>query len=87
MKTLEYIFANALCFNLLNKENCDAKIEKSTIEVMIEEYKKGNEQALRHNTQLSLEQKEKYKQLYDNMADSIKECYLEHLRIQVRLVE
>ena len=42
MKTLEYIFANALCFDLLNKENCDAKIEKSTIEVMIEGYKKGN---------------------------------------------
>ena len=54
---------------------------------MIEEYKKGNEQELRHNTQLSLEQKEKYKQLYDNMADSIKECYLEHLRMQGRLVE
>lgn len=85
MKTLEYIFANALCFDLLNKENCGAKIQKSTIEVMIEEYKK--EQELRHNTQLSLEQKEKYKQLYDNMADSIKECYLEHLRMQGRLVE
>ena len=38
MKTLEYIFANALCFDLLSKENCDAKIEKSTIEAMIEEY-------------------------------------------------
>ena len=87
MKTLEYIFANALCFDLLNKENCGAKIQKSTIEVMIEEYKKGNEQELRHNTQLSLEQKEKYKQLYDNMADSIKECYLEHLRMQSRLIE
>lgn len=42
MKTLEYIFANALCFDLLNKENCGAKIQKSTIEVMIEGYKKGN---------------------------------------------
>lgn len=39
MKTLEYIFANALCFDLLNKENCGAKIQKSTIEVMIEGYK------------------------------------------------
>jgi hypothetical protein len=54
---------------------------------MIESNKKSLEQQLRQDTQLSLEQKEKYKKLYDNMADSIKECYLEYLRIQGRLIE
>ncbi len=72
-------------YNILEKQS--AKVQKSTIEVMIEGCKKGNEQELCHNTQLSLEQKDKYKQLYNNMADSIKECCLEHLRIQGRLIE
>lgn len=54
---------------------------------MIESNKKSLEQQLRQNTQLSIEQKGKYKKLYDNMADSAKECYLEYLRIQGRLIE
>ena len=62
------------------------EIAKAELEVMIESNKKSLEQQLRQNTQLSPEQKEKYKKLYDNMADSIKECYLEYLRLQGRLI-
>ena len=83
MQTLTEILTKL--YNILEKQS--AKVRKSTIEVMIEGCKKGNEQELYHNTQLSFEQKEKYKHLYDNMADSIKECYLEHLRMQGRLLE
>ena len=54
---------------------------------MIESNKKSLEQQLRQNTQLSPKEKEKYKHLYDKMADSIKECYLEYLRLQGRLIE
>ena len=87
MLTLEQLLANTLSFNIFQKETRGAKIEKAALELMIESNKKSLEQQLRQNTQLSPEQKEKYKFLYDNMADSSKDCYLEYLRIQGRLIE
>ena len=87
MQTLVQLLANALGFDIFQREAQGGKIEKAEIEVMIESNKKSLEQQLRQNTQLSPEQKERYKRLYDNMADSAKECYLEYLRIQGRLVE
>jgi hypothetical protein len=87
MQTLEQLLANTLSFDILQRETQGGKVEKAVLEVMIESNKKSLEQQLRQDTQLSLEQKEKYKKLYDNMADSIKECYLEYLRIQGRLIE
>ena len=87
MQTLEHLLANTLSFDIFQREAQGIKIEKAELEVMIESNKKSLEQQLRQNTQLSPEQKEKYKQLYDNMADSSKECYLEYLRIQGRLIE
>ena len=87
MQTLEHLLANILSFDIFQREAQGIKIEKAELEVMIESNKKSLEQQLRQNTQLSPEQKEKYKKLYDNMADSIKECYLEYLRIQGRLIE
>lgn len=87
MQTLVQLLANALGFDIFQREAQGGKIEKAEIEVMIESNKKSLEQQLRQNTQLSPEQKERYKRLYDNMADSSKECYLEYLRIQGRLVE
>ena len=87
MQTLEYLLANTLSFDIFQREAQGIKIEKAELEVMIESNKKSLEQQLRQDTQLSLEQKGKYKKLYDNMADSAKECYLEYLRIQGRLIE
>ena len=87
MQTLEQLLANTLSFDIFQRETQGGKVEKAVLDVMIESNKKSLEQQLRQNTQLSLEQKEKYKKLYDNMADSIKECYLEYLRIQGRLIE
>ena len=87
MQTLVQLLANALGFDIFQREAQGGKIEKAEIEVMIESNKKSLEQQLRQNTQLSPEQKERYKRLYDNMADSSKECYLEYLRIQGRLIE
>ena len=86
MQTLEQLLANTLSFDIFQRETQGGKVEKSVLEVMIESNKKSLEQQLRQNTQLSPEQKEKYKKLYDNMADSIKECYLEYLRLQGRLI-
>ena len=48
MQTLTEILTKL--YNSLEKQS--AKVRKSTIEVMIEGCKKGNEQKLRHNTQL-----------------------------------
>ena len=87
MQTLEQLLANTLSFDIFQRETQGTKVEKAVVEVMIESNKKSLEQQLRQNTQLSLEQKEKYKKLYDNMADSSKDCYLEYLRIQGRLIE
>lgn len=87
MQTLEQSLAKFLNSDIFRREIQGIRVEKSEIEVMIEGNKKSLEQQLRQNTQLSIEQKGKYKKLYDNMADSIKECYLEHLRIQGRLIE
>lgn len=87
MQTLEQLLANTLSFDIFQRETHGGKVEKAILEVMIESNKKSLEQHLRKNTQLSLEQKGKYKKLYDNMADSAKECYLEYLRIQGRLIE
>ena len=87
MQTLEQLLANTLSFDIFQREETEVKIAKAELEVMIESNKKSLEQQLRQNTQLSLEQKEKYKKLYDNMADSSKECYLEYLRLQGRLIE
>lgn len=86
MQTLEHLLANTLSFDIFQREAQGIKIEKAELEVMIESNKKSLEQQLRQDTQLSPEQKEKYKKLYDNMADSIKECYLEYLRLQGRLI-
>ena len=87
MQTLEQLLANTLSFDIFQRETQGGKVEKAVLEVMIESNKKSLEQQLRQNTKLSPEQKEKYKKLYDNMADSAKECYLEYLRIQGRLIE
>jgi len=87
MQTLEQLLANTLSFDIFQRETRGGKVEKAVLEVMIESNKKSLEQQLRQNTQLSIEQKGKYKKLYDNMADSAKECYLEYLRIQGRLIE
>lgn len=87
MQTLEQLLANTLSFDIFQREMQGGKVEKAVLEVMIESNKKSLEQQLRQNTKLSPEQKEKYKKLYDNMADSAKECYLEYLRIQGRLIE
>ena len=87
MQTLVQLLANALGFDVFQREVTGVKIAKAELEVMIESNKKSLEQQLRQNTQLSPKQKEKYKKLYDNMADSSKDCYLEYLRIQGRLIE
>ena len=87
MQTLEQLLANTLSFDIFQRETHGGKVEKAVLKVMIESNKKSLEQQLRQDTQLSLEQKEKYKKLYDNMADSIKEWYLEYLRLQGRLIE
>ena len=87
MQSLEHLLANTLSFDIFQREAQGIKIKKAKLEVMIESNKKSLEQQLRQNIQLSPEQKAKYKQLYNNMADSIKECFLEYLRLQGRLIE
>lgn len=87
MQTLVQLLANTLGFDVFQREATGVKIAKAELEVMIESNKKSLEQQLRQNTQLSPKQKEKYKHLYDKMADSIKECYLEYLRLHGRLIE
>lgn len=87
MQTLVQLLANVLGFDVFQREATGVKIAKAELEVMIESNKKSLEQQLRQNTQLSPKSKEKYKHLYDKMADSIKEYYLEYLRLQGRLID
>ena len=54
---------------------------------MMEAYKKDHEHKIDSSDQLSPEQKEKLKTLYNNAADNIKDYCQECLRINGRLVK
>jgi uncharacterized membrane-anchored protein YhcB (DUF1043 family) len=70
---------------LFNKNSKGADISKSEFDVMMEAYKKDYENRIDSSNQLEPEQKEKLKQLYNKVAENIKDYCQECLRIDGRL--
>lgn len=87
MQNIVKVLADTLLVDLFQKETKGTDICKNELDVMIEVYKKDHENKIDSSDQLSLEQKNKLKQLYNKAADSIKEYCQECLRINGRLLE
>ena len=73
MQTLVQLLANALGFDVFQREATGVKIAKVELEVMIESNKKSLEQQLQQNTQLSPKQKEKYKNPRNLCSGSVRQ--------------
>lgn len=54
---------------------------------MIAAYKKDHEQRIDNNIQLTFDQKSKLKNLYNEIADNVKDYCQESLRIEGRLAD
>lgn len=87
MQNIVKVLADTLLVDLFQKESQSANISKNEFDVMMEAYKKDHEHKIDSSDQLSLEQKEKLKTLYNNAADNIKDYCQEYLRINGRLVK
>ena len=73
MQNIVKLLANTLLVDLFQKESQGANISKNDFDVMMEAYKKDHEHKIDSSDQLSPEQKEKLKTLYNNAADNIKD--------------
>ena len=80
------VLADTLLKDLFEKDSKGADISKSEFDVMIEAYKKDHENRIDNNKQLTAEQKEKLKDLYNKASDNIKDYCQECLRIKGRLI-
>ena len=85
MQNVVKVLADTLLVDLFNKNSKGADISKSEFDVMMEAYKKDHENRIDSSNQLEPEQKEKLKQLYNKVADNIKDYCQECLRIDGRL--
>ena len=87
MQNVVKVLADTLLVDLFNKNSKGADISNSEFDVMMEAYKKGHENRIDSSNQLEPEQKEKLKQLYNKVADNIKDYCQECLRIDGRLID
>ena len=87
MQNIVKVLADTLLVDLFQKESQGANISKNEFDVMMEAYKKDHEHKIDSSDQLSPEQKEKLKTLYNNAADNIKDYCQECLRINGRLIK
>ena len=87
MQNVVKVLADTLLVDLFNKNSKGADISKSEFDVMMEAYKKDHENRIDSSNQLEPEQKEKLKQLYNKVADNIKDYCQECLRIDGRLID
>ena len=86
MQNVVKVLADTLLVDLFNKNSKGADISKSEFDVMMEAYKKDYENRIDNSNQLEPEQK-KLKQLYNKVADNIKDYCQECLRIDGRLID
>ena len=87
MQNIVKLLADTLLVDLFQKGSQGASISKNEFDVMIEAYKKNHENKIDSSDQLSKEQKSKIKQLYNKIADNIRDYCQECLRINGRLVK
>ena len=87
MQNIVKVLADILLVDLSNKNIKGANISKNEFDVMMEAYKKDHENRIDSSNQLEPEQKEKLKQLYNKVADNIKDYCQECLRIDGRLID
>ena len=87
MQNIVKVLADTLLVDLFQKESQGANISKNEFDVMMEAYKKDHENRIDSSNQLEPEQKEKLKQLYNKVADNIKDYCQECLRIDGRLID
>ena len=87
MQNIVKVLADTLLVDLFQKDLQDADISKNEFDVMMEAYKKEHENKIGSSDRLSPEQKEKLKQLYNKVADNIKDYCQECLSIEGRLVK
>ena len=87
MQNIVKVLADTLLVDLFNKNSKGADISKNEFDVMMEAYKKDNENRIDCSNQLKSEQKEKLKNLYNKAADNIKDYCQECLRIEGRLIK
>ena len=87
MQNIVKVLADTLLVDLFQKDSQGADISKNEFDVMMEAYKKDHENRIDSSNQLEPEQKEKLKQLYNKVADNIKDYCQECLRIDGRLID
>ena len=87
MQNIVKVLADTLLVDLFQKDAQGAAISKNEFDVMMEAYKKDHEDKIDSSDRLSPEQKSKLKQLYNKVADNIKDYCQECLRIDGRLVD
>lgn len=86
MQNIVKVLADTLLRDLFLKDSKGADISKSEFDVMVEAYKKEHENRIDSSEQLTAEQKEKLKSLYNKASDNIKDYCQECLRINGRLI-
>lgn len=86
MQNIVKVLADTLLRDLFLKDSKGADISKSEFDVMIEAYKKEHENRIDSSEQLTAEQKEKLKSLYNKASDNIKDYCQECLCINGRLI-
>ena len=87
MQNIVKVLADTLLVDLFQKSSQGANISKNEFDVMMEAYKKDHENRIDSSNQLEPEQKEKLKQLYNKVADNIKDYCQECLCIDGRLID
>lgn len=80
-------WADTILVDLFQKTSKGENISKNEFDVMIAAYKKDHEQRIDNNIQLTSDQKSKLKNLYNEIADNVKDYCQESLRIEGRLAD
>ena len=87
MRNIVKLLAYIILVDLFQKNSKGEKISKDEFDVMIAAYKKDHEQRIDNSNQLTSDQKNKLKNLYNEIADNVKDYCQESLRIEGRLVD
>ncbi len=87
MHNIVKLLADTILVDLFQKNSKGENISKSEFDVMIAAYKKDHEQRIDNSNQLTSDQKSKLKNLYNEIADKVKDYCQESLRIEGRLGE
>ena len=87
MQNIVKLLADTILVDLFQKNSKGENISKKEFDVMIAAYKKDHGHRIGNSNQLTPEQKGKLKELYDDIADGVKEYCQEYLRIEGRLVD